>query len=148
MTLRPGAVGCPQEAPDIPRRRARPEAVWVGVLLETHEAAQAFGTDGVFELQDLLVDTLGTNLRNEVSHGLLDDSGLFGAEVLYAWWHLLRYCVVTSKLVERKQMTAALPSPAGPSREVDTPGGAATDDATEKTPPNETNEAIDSGEDR
>ena len=120
----------------------------LGVLLETSEASQAFGADGVFELQDLLVDPLGTNLRNEVAHGLLDDSGLFGADVLYAWWLLLRYCVVTSKLVERKQMAAVLPSPTGPPKAEDTPGRAATDDATEKTPPNGTSEAIDSGEDR
>lgn len=74
----------------------------LGVLLETPEALQAFGADGVFELQDLLVEPLGTNLRNEVAHGLLDDSGLFGSEVLYAWWLLLRYCVVTSRITERK----------------------------------------------
>lgn len=74
----------------------------LGVLLETPEALQAFGADGIFELQGLLVDPLGTNLRNEVAHGLLDDSGLFGADVLYAWWLLLRYCVLTSKIVERR----------------------------------------------
>ncbi|RYH32854.1 MAG: DUF4209 domain-containing protein [Alcaligenaceae bacterium] len=75
----------------------------LGPLLETPEALHAFGEDGVFELQDLLTDQLGTNLRNEVAHGLLDDSGLFGTDVLYAWWLLLRYCVITSKLMERKQ---------------------------------------------
>ncbi|KGV24740.1 DUF4209 domain-containing protein [Burkholderia pseudomallei] len=74
----------------------------LGVLLETAEARQAFGPEGVFELQDLLVDPLGSNLRNEVAHGLLDDSSLFGADVLYAWWLLLRYCVLTSRLAERK----------------------------------------------
>jgi len=84
----------------------------LGVLLETPEALQAFGEDGVFELQDLLIDPLGTNLRNEVAHGLLDDSGLFGADVLYAWWLLLRYCVLTSKLVERRLATSVFPSAA------------------------------------
>jgi hypothetical protein len=74
----------------------------LGVLLETDEALKAFGADGVFELQDLLIDPLGTNLRNEVAHGLLDDSGLFGGDVLYAWWLLLRYCVLTSKIAESK----------------------------------------------
>jgi hypothetical protein len=74
----------------------------LSALLETGEALKAFGADGVFELVDLLVDPLGTNLRNEVAHGLLDDSGLFGGDVLYAWWILLRYCVLTSKIVERK----------------------------------------------
>jgi hypothetical protein len=79
----------------------------LGVLLETPEALHAFGTDGIFELQDLLVDPLGTNLRNEVAHGLLDDAGLFSADALYAWWLLLRCCVFSSKLVERKQATTA-----------------------------------------
>lgn len=105
----------------------------LSVLLETPEAAQAFGADGVFELQDLLVDPLGTNLRNEVAHGLLDDSGLFGAEVLYAWWLLLRYCVVTSKLVERKQTTAAMPIPEGLGVGSDAADGTA-DAAAEKPP--------------
>jgi hypothetical protein len=74
----------------------------LSVLLETPEALQTFGANGVFELQGLLTDPLGTNLRNEVAHGLLDDSGLFGIDVLYAWWLLLRYCMLTSKIVERQ----------------------------------------------
>lgn len=84
----------------------------LSVLLETPEALQAFGADGVFELQDLLIDPLGTNLRNEVAHGLLDDSGLFGADVLYAWWLLLRYCVLMSKIVEQRLAKSAIPSTA------------------------------------
>lgn len=79
----------------------------LSVLLETTEAEQALGADGVFELQGLLVDPLGTNLRNEVAHGLRDDSGMFAEEVLYVWWLLLRYCVLTSKLVERKHTALA-----------------------------------------
>ena len=75
----------------------------LGPLLETPEALHAFGEDGVFELQDLFTEQLGANLRNEVAHGLLDDSSLFAADVLYAWWLLLRYCVVTSKLVEQRR---------------------------------------------
>lgn len=74
----------------------------LGPLLETPEALHAFGENGVFELQDLFTDQLGTNLRNEVAHGLIDDSGLFGTDVLYAWWLLLRYCVATSKMVEQR----------------------------------------------
>lgn len=74
----------------------------LGVLLEANEARQAFGEDGVFELQDLLTDQLGKNLRNEVAHGLLADTGFFDSDVLYTWWLLLRFCFVTSKLVERK----------------------------------------------
>lgn len=72
----------------------------LSALLETAEAEQVFGEDGIFELRDLLIDPLGVNLRNEVAHGLIDDSDLFGVDVLYAWWLLLRYCVLTSKIAE------------------------------------------------
>jgi hypothetical protein len=71
----------------------------LSALLETAQAKTAFGEDQVFELQDLLVDPLGTNLRNEVAHGILTDEGFFGTEVMYAWWLLLKFCVLTSKLV-------------------------------------------------
>lgn len=105
----------------------------LGALLDTPEAAEAFGADGVFELQGLLIDPLGNNLRNEVAHGLLDDSGLFGHEVLYAWWLLLRFCVVTSKLVERRQTTAELPTAANTSAVPAAEDGAT--DATGEPPP-------------
>lgn len=72
----------------------------LNALLEADEAQTAFGEAGLFELQDLLVEQLGTNLRNEVAHGLLEDENLFGSEALYAWWLLLRYCVLTSLHVQ------------------------------------------------
>lgn len=85
----------------------------LGAMLESAEAAEAFTEDGVFELKDLLIDPLGANLRNEVAHGLLDDSGLFGTDVLYAWWLLLRYCVLTSKIIERNKSVSHSPSTHG-----------------------------------
>ncbi len=75
----------------------------LSALLETTQAKAAFGEDQVFELQDLLVDPLGTNLRNEVAHGMLTDEGFFGTEVMYAWWLMLKFCVLSSKFVEREQ---------------------------------------------
>jgi Domain of unknown function (DUF4209) len=75
----------------------------LSTLLETSQAKAAFGDDQVFELQDLLVDKLGTNLRNEVAHGILNDEGFFGTEVMYAWWLMLKFCVLTSKLGEKRQ---------------------------------------------
>ena len=79
-------------------------------LLDTEEALRAFGEAGVFELKDLLVDPLGSNLRNEVAHGLLDDEGLFGGDMLYAWWLLLRCCVWTALQVERQHARSAADS--------------------------------------
>lgn len=85
----------------------------LNTLLETEEARKAFGNDGVFELQDLLVDALGTNFRNEVAHGLLEDGGLFSTDALYAWWLLLRYCVLTALLVEQRAAGPSVPDGAG-----------------------------------
>lgn len=80
---------------------AQPERP-LSALLDTSEVQQAFGPDAVFELRDLLIDPLGANLRNEIAHGLKTDAELFSYEVLYAWWLLLRFCVLTSKLIERQ----------------------------------------------
>lgn len=66
------------------------------VLLETKEANDCFGEAGTFELLDLLADSLGANLRNEIAHGLLGDSGMDNFEVRYAWWLMLRYCLLSS----------------------------------------------------
>lgn len=69
----------------------------LNVLLKMGEAQTAFGKDGVFELEDIFVDQLGSNLRNEVAHGLISDTQMFGSDVLYAWWLLLKLCVMSSQ---------------------------------------------------
>lgn len=69
-------------------------------LLDTVEANQAFGGDAVFELQDLLIDPLGSNLRNELAHGLMVDGAMFDSEAVYAWGLLLKFCVLSSSFVE------------------------------------------------
>lgn len=92
-----GATTSKLEPGGVQRKRS------LGPLLETPEARHALGEDGVFELQDLFTEQLGMNLRNEVAHGLLDDSGPFGTDDLYAWWLLLRFCVVTSKQAEQRR---------------------------------------------
>jgi len=68
----------------------------LGVLLKMEEAKQAFGAAGILEFEDIFVDQLGTNLRNEVAHGLISDEQMFGGDVLYAWWLLLKLCVLSS----------------------------------------------------
>lgn len=78
----------------------------LGTLLEMPEALQAFGEDGVFELQGILVDQLGTNLRNEVAHGLRSDAHLFDVDIFYTWIVLLRMCVLTSRLVAAQRASS------------------------------------------
>lgn len=53
-------------------------------------------------MHDVFVDQLGADLRNEVAHGLLQDEQMFRADVLYAWWLLLRYSVLSSAVAERR----------------------------------------------
>lgn len=68
----------------------------LNVLLAADEAKQIFGEDGVFELQDLLVDKAGTNLRNEVAHGLVTHEQCYSADALYFWWLMLRFSLLGS----------------------------------------------------
>jgi hypothetical protein len=55
------------------------------------------GEDMTFDLAGLLVDRLGANLRNRLSHGLLEWTGADRNHAVYLWWltvrimHLVRY---------------------------------------------------------
>lgn len=92
----------------------------LGTLLETPEAKQAFGEAGVFELQDLLTDALGANIRNEIAHGLMPDGRMFNHDMLYTWWLLLRVCTLSSKYFERASRANE-----GASTQTDSSGNAA-----------------------
>jgi len=65
--------------------------------------------DTIFDLQALLVEEVGPNLRNEVAHGLLDDGQLRAWPPKYFWWAVLRLCVlplVSSDPRERDRSSA------------------------------------------
>jgi Domain of unknown function (DUF4209) len=65
------------------------------VLGEGRQATEAIlGEDAVFDLAALLVDRGGANLRNAVSHGLVDDGGLEGGLSRHLFWASLRLCVI------------------------------------------------------
>lgn len=49
-----------------------------------------------FNLQGILVDPHGANLRNDVAHGLLSDGALWNMQAVYLWWIALRICVLFS----------------------------------------------------
>lgn len=65
----------------------------LSTLMDLPESLQVFGEHLAFEIKHLFTEVLGSNLRNEVAHGLLDDdtSGSFPA--IYAWWMVLRMVV-------------------------------------------------------
>jgi Domain of unknown function (DUF4209) len=59
-------------------------------ILNEPRAKDIFGTELVYELNSLLVEPLGQNFRNCMSHGLLSPNDFKGASANYLWWLILR----------------------------------------------------------
>jgi hypothetical protein len=55
--------------------------------------AEILGEDMVFDLQGLLVEEFGSNLRNRVAHGLMHLDEFYLPDALYLWWLVLRLCL-------------------------------------------------------
>jgi hypothetical protein len=56
------------------------------------EMIEIFGEDITFDLQGLLVERFGANLRNRMAHGLIPYNAFYSVEVCYLWWLVLRLC--------------------------------------------------------
>lgn len=66
----------------------------LGALLREPKLEEILGEDLVFDLQGLLVERFGANLRNRMAHGLMADIEFTTPTVLYLWWLVLRICVI------------------------------------------------------
>ncbi len=62
----------------------------LSALMDTAEIEKIWGEDLSFELRALFCDPFGSNLRNEVAHGLIDDLYCYSAASVYAWWFALK----------------------------------------------------------
>ena len=58
-------------------------------LPEMHDI---FGEDITFDLQGLLTERFGANLRNLMAHGLMSYDAFYSVQVAYLWWLILRLC--------------------------------------------------------
>ena len=56
------------------------------------ELENIIGKDLCFDLQGLLTNRFGTNLRNRMAHGLIDYNDFFSSHSCYLWWLTLRLC--------------------------------------------------------
>jgi hypothetical protein len=56
------------------------------------EITSIFDEDTLFDLQGLLVEHSGSNLRNLMAHGLINDDGFLSPLMSYLWWLALRLC--------------------------------------------------------
>lgn len=77
----------------------------LGSMLYRPEIECIFGKDMTFDLQGLLVERSGDNLRNRVAHGLMDGIDFSRTDAAYLWWltlHLLfRICLAHEPLTEQ-----------------------------------------------
>ncbi len=66
----------------------------LGALLHEPKLQELLGEDLMFDLQGLLVERFGVNLRNRMAHGLMGDDEFASPTVLYLWWLVLRICMI------------------------------------------------------
>jgi hypothetical protein len=72
------------------------------------ELVQIFGEDLTFDLQGLLVQKgFGSNLRNQMAHGLISYNGFFQPPVIYLWWLTLRLCCLPIYAQNHDSQTAS-----------------------------------------
>ena len=65
----------------------------LSTLIEIPQAREIFGDDIAFEIKALFCSPYGANLRNNIAHGLLDDSHCYSSHSVYAWWLALKLAV-------------------------------------------------------
>lgn len=62
----------------------------LSTLADLPEFTSIFGDDLAFEIRSIFCDAFGSNLRNDIAHGLLDDESCSSTACVYAWWLLLK----------------------------------------------------------
>jgi hypothetical protein len=66
------------------------------------EIASIFDEDTLFDLKCLLVEHSGSNLRNRMAHGLINDSEFLSPLMSYLWWFTLRLCCLPILMHQQK----------------------------------------------
>ncbi len=64
----------------------------LNTLLYSDEVKEIFSEDILFDLQGLLIHRFGSNLRNRMAHGLIDDDEFYSLDLSYLWWFTLHLC--------------------------------------------------------
>ena len=61
-------------------------------LLDKEELKNIFGETLIFELKGLLNEKFGSNLRNRMTHGLMDSDDFNSGDVQFLWWLVIWFC--------------------------------------------------------
>lgn len=64
----------------------------LNTLLYLDEIQSIFSEDILFDLQGLLINRFGSNLRNRIAHALIDDNEFYSPQISYIWWLTLHLC--------------------------------------------------------
>lgn len=72
-------------------------------MLYMPELAQVFSEDTIFDLKGLLVERFGSNLRNRMAHGLLEQGEFYSPQAVYLWWLILRLCCLPILTMKESQ---------------------------------------------
>jgi len=72
-------------------------------ILYQSEIKDIFDEDTLFDLKGLLVEHSGTNLRNRMAHGLIDDEEFSSPMMSYLWWVTLRLCCLPMMYIYQQQ---------------------------------------------
>lgn len=68
-------------------------------LLWDSTAEKVFGDDLLFDLRGILIERFGSNMRNDLAHGLMYEGEFRTAEAVYLWWLVIRMCWIGYKAV-------------------------------------------------
>lgn len=69
-------------------------------LLQLPEASDFFGNDLIFDMRGLLSERHGSNTRNLMAHGLMDDDDFDKIDAQYIWWLALHLCFLVIRVPE------------------------------------------------
>lgn len=64
----------------------------LNTLLYSEQAKTIFNENILFDLQGLLINRFGSNLRNRMAHGLMDYNEFYSLQMSYLWWLTLHLC--------------------------------------------------------
>lgn len=62
-------------------------------VLYSPDLKEVLTEDIIFIIKGLLVERMGSNIRNEICHGLFDYSQFFQPQITYIWWLTLYLCL-------------------------------------------------------
>jgi hypothetical protein len=85
----------------------------LNTTLHMAELKQIYDDDLIFDLQGLLVEHHGSNLRNEMAHGLLDDGQMLTEECMYLWALVLRLCLMRPRRQDNQANEPTTPPEGG-----------------------------------